>query len=185
MALPAMREGDSVVTRHHVPGAPVAWIDPVDGPPALSRTYPAMRRGRHTTDAWLESTGRAPVRHRLAPVADKQQIVIAPAVKAPAKQWSADRWEALREAIPGALFVDGDADRSEWIHCLNIAETVICPDTGTAHMADALGCPRVIALHGVPANWPKCAPYWSRAHCVVRPRMADITVEDVLEVMRG
>src|SRR5690606_38424919 len=80
MALPAMREGDAVVTRHRVPGAPVEWIDPEAAPPARERTYPAMRRGRHTTDAWLESTGRAPVRHRLAPESDKRQIVIAPAV---------------------------------------------------------------------------------------------------------
>lgn len=185
MALPAMREGDAVVTRHRVPGAPVEWIDPEAAPPARERTYPAMRRGRHTTDAWLESTGRAPVRHRLAPEADKRQIVIAPVVRAPEKQWPADRWEALRDAIPGALYVDGDVDRAEWMRCLNIADTVICPDTGTAHMADALGCPRVIALHGVPANWPHCAPYWDRRYCIARESMDAITVDDVLEVVRG
>lgn len=185
MALPAMRAGDAVVTRHRVPGAPVEWIDPEVAPPARERTYPAMRRGRHTTDAWLESTGRAPVRHRLAPEADKRHIVIAPAVRAPEKQWPADRWASLLDAIPGALYVDGDVDRAEWMHCLNIADTVICPDTGTAHMADALGCPRVIALHGVPANWPHCAPYWDRRYCIARESMDAITVDDVLEVVRG
>lgn len=183
MALPAMREGDAVVTRHRVPGAPVEWVDPEQAPHPRARTYPAMRRGRHSTDAWLESTCRAPVRHRLAPVTDKRQIVIAPAVAAPAKQWHG--WQALGEALPGAQWVMASDSREAWIDALNSAETVICPDTGTAHMADALGCPRVIALHGVPANWPHCAPYWERRFCIARESMAAITVEDVLEVVRG
>lgn len=52
-------------------------------------------------------------------------------------------------------------------------------------MADALGVPRVVALHGDRRNWIRCAPYWNRAHCVVRDSMAAITLNDVLEAARG
>lgn len=184
MAMPALRSTDAVIApeRHRFAGAPFAWMDPGE---AKANAYAAMRRGRHTTEAWLESTGRGPVRHRLLPEADKQLTVIAPTVVAPAKQWPAERWEALANSIPNAIVIDRDASREVWLSMLNQAETVICPDTGTAHMADALGCPRVIALHGVPRNWPHCAPYWDRRYCIARESMDAITVDDVMEVVNG
>lgn len=187
MALPAMRDTDAVIAqpRHRVPGAPVAWLAPDDAP-AAGRVYPAMRRGRHTTDAWLDATGRSAVRHRLLyEPHERVGTVICPDVSAASKQWPRERWESLWREIPDAHVVTSAAPRGQWMQALNTADTVICPDTGTAHMADALGCPRVIVLHGIPGNWPHCAPYWDRRYCIARASMDDITVEEVLEVARG
>lgn len=180
MALPAMRAGDSVIARraHRVPGAPVSWLDAGSADVRL-RT----RDHGHATDAWLRATGRAATRHQLLSEVPKTLTVIAPAVAAPAKQWGG--WQALMRALPHAVVVMSSLSRAAWMRVLNRAHTVICPDTGTAHMADALGCPRVIALHGVPENWPRCAPYWNRAHCIARPSMAQIALGDVLEAVRA
>lgn len=61
---------------------------------------------------------------------------------------------------------------------LNRARTVVCPDTGTVHMADALGVPCVVGLYE--SNMSRHAPYWDRSHCIERRGMA-MTVEEVLE----
>lgn len=179
MAMPAMRAGDSVVARpqHRVPGLSVEWLDSGRG------VHAHIQRVEHATDAWLAAAGRAPVRHSLLPEVERTLTVIAPAVDACAKQWHG--WLALGAALRDAIWLGASEAREAWMAMLNRAHTVICPDTGTAHMADALGVPRVVALHGVPANWPKCAPYWNREHCIVRARMDDITVGDVLEVVSG
>lgn len=183
MAMPAMRSTDAVMAKpqHRVPGAPVAWMEPKEG---KATVWPASRRGRHTTDAWLESTGRGPVRHRLMPEVGRSGVLLAPAVAAESKRWHL--WTELVAALDDdPALITSEHSRADWMAALNQAETVICPDTGTAHMADALGCPRVIALHGIPSNWPHCAPYWDRSHCIARNSMDAITVEDVLEVVRG
>lgn len=182
MAMPAMRSTDAVIVpvQHRVPGAPVEWMDR-----GVASIWPAMRRGRHTTEAWLESTGRGPVRHRIMPARERAGVVIAPDVAVASKQWPRERWFQLSEALPEARVVVASTDRAAWMNLLNTAEVVICPDTGTAHMADALGCERVVALHGVPGNWPHCAPFWDRRSCIARKSMSEITVDDVLEVVRG
>jgi hypothetical protein len=180
MAAPAMRAGDQVIAKpqHRVPGLPVEWLDA-----GKATIYPAMRRARHSTDAWLESTQRAPVRHALLPEVERTLTVIAPSVAAVRKQWHG--WAALGRLIRDAVWIGASEARAVWMDLLNRADTVICPDTGTAHMADALGVPRVIALHGVPANWPHCAPYWDRRYCIAKDSMDAITVDDVMEVVRG
>lgn len=182
MAMPAMRSTDAAIVRDQdrFPGSPVAWLARGE---ATATIWPAPRRGRHTTDAWLESTGRGPVRHRLLPPAEKRLTLLLPAVAVDAKRWH--HWAELQRRLEGAVIVDGTVPRDEWMSLLNNAATVVCPDTGTAHMADALGCPQVVALHGIPANWPHCAPYWERRYCIARDSMAAITVDDVLEVVRG
>ena len=179
MAMPAMRAGDAVIARpqHRVPGAPVAWLDAGRGVQAC------FERGQHVTDAWLALTGRYPVRHRLTPSDERTLLVIAPHVAAPAKQWG--HWDELAARFADAVVLTADLCRDAWMSALNRAHTVICPDTGTAHMADALGVPKLIVLHGVPANWPRCAPYWNRKGCIVRPSMDEITVGDVMEVVCG
>lgn len=183
LAMPAMRAGDGVIARaeHRVPGLVVDWMDAGTG------TRATCWHNVHCTDAWLRATGREPVRHALLPEAERELTVIAPHVKAKAKQWRG--WRDLARELAfdckGLVLATAELGRVAWMELLSRAHTVICPDTGTAHMADALGCPRVVALHGVPANWPRCAPYWNRGHCVVRERMDDITVGDVLEVLHG
>lgn len=179
MAMPAMRAGDSVVAKpqHRVPGLDVEWLDSGLG------LHPRIPHGEHATDAWLVAAGREPLRHVLLPEVERTLTVIAPDVKVAAKRW--DKWDVLRLKLPLAFWVTGALARDAWMDLLNRAHTVICPDTGTAHMADALGVPRVVALHGVQANWPKCAPYWNRSHCIARDSMSAITVDDVLGALHG
>lgn len=182
MALPTMRWGDAVYCnpKHRVPNAPVFWLDS-DQVDISKGIFPGMRRGRHTTDAWIESTGRVPIRHTLLDEVERTRIVIAPDVEAPSKKWPTHRWMELHESIIGSELMDSSLNRLQWMHVLNSAKTVICPDTGTAHMADALGCPQVIVLHGVMHHWPHCAPYWDRRYCIFRSSMKDIQIDDVLE----
>jgi hypothetical protein len=178
MAMPAMRVGDSVVARpqHRVPGLPVDWLDSGDG------LHAQHRRGQHVTGAWLDLVGREPVRHPLLPEVDRTLTVIAPAVAAREKQW--DKWDALK--LPHAVWVDALLARNAWMTLLNRAHTVICPDTGTAHMSDALGVPKVIVLHGMgAAHFNTYAPFWNRSHCIVRDSMGDISVDHVMEALRG
>lgn len=180
MAMPAMRAGDRVIAKyqHRVPGLAVDWLDDGEG------LHAVPKRGQHFTDAWLAASGRQPAYHRLLIAAEERKLtVVAPLVVSAAKQWHG--WLALGRYLRDAAWVGTTESRSAWMALLARAHTVICPDTGTAHMADALGCPRVVALHGAPANWLKCAPYWNRAHCVVRDCMDAITVDDVMEVVRG
>jgi hypothetical protein len=181
LALPAMRAGDAVIARpeHRVPGAPVEWLD-------SGRATVSPRLGSaHETAAWLAACGRAAAGHRLLPAMRRELLVFAPAVRLGSKRWSG--FAALGAARPDAVWVGGDSGRDEWMRTLNRAHTVVCPDTGTAHMADALGVPRVIALHGMGrAHFERYHPYWSRgAHCVVRDSMSAISVGDVLERLDG
>ena len=181
MALPAMRAGDRVVARpqHRVPGAPVAWLDVGNG------TVAKLHTG-HQTDAWLRATGREPVRHRLLPPAAlRSGVVIAPDVRSERKRWG--RWGDLRMALPGADVIRATDSRHWWMQAMAGAAAVVCPDTGTAHMADAIGVPRVVVLHGMgQAHFDRYHPYWTAGeHCIVRDTMAAITVDDVLRKIYG
>lgn len=177
LAAPAMRPGDQVIVgkQHRVPGLPVEWLD--SGRGISAHTAPK----RHMTDAWLLAAGRESLRHRLMPEMPKTRIVIAPHVRSPKKQWHG--WEALKARLPYADWIDEHEPRCVWASLLNRAHTVICPDTGTVHMADALGCPKVIGLYG--QGFDQFAPYWNREHCVVRKGMDAITIEDVMERVLG
>lgn len=180
LAAPAMRPGDAVIVsdvRYRVPGLPVEWLSSGRG------VSPTLRPAEHVTRSWLDVTGRSPVRHQLMPSSPKSGVVIAPSVEGDGKSWS--RWGELLQRIPGAVVVTDALPRVPWMSVLALAEWVICPDTGTAHMADALGA-RVIALHGLGrAHFEQYAPYWDRSHCIVRDAMDDITPDDVIEVMHG
>lgn len=182
LALPAMRAGDSVIARqeHRVPGAPVAWLDTGTGDvrPRLGRM--------HETAAWLEATRRPPRRHRLLPPAAlRSGVVIAPDVRSERKRWG--RWGDLRMALPDAHVIRATDSRHWWMQAMAGAAAVVCPDTGTAHMADALGVPRVVVLHGMgQAHFGRYHPYWTAGeHCIVRDTMDAITVADVLGALNG
>lgn len=177
LAAPAMRSGDQVVVgkQYRVPGLPVEWLD--SGKGISAHTAPK----RHMTDAWLLAAGRGPVRHQLLPKRPRTLFVIAPCVKSVKKRW--DGWAEIVKRIPEVWWLDGETPRQGWMNILSQAHTVICPDTGTVHMADALGCPRVIGLYG--QGFDQFAPYWNREHCVVRKGMDAITVEDVMERVLG
>lgn len=182
LAMPAMLPGDRVIARaaHRVPGCPVDWVEPEEVPAGICVTRPATEPGRHMTDAWLLATGREPVRHELAPWRGGL-TVIAPHVQALRKRWGG--WDALRSHLPDAVIVGASLPRDEWMRLLARADVVICPDTGTAHMADALGVPRVVGLYADSKR--DFLPYWNREHCVIRPVVAEITVGEVLEAVNG
>ncbi len=67
---------------------------------------------------------------------------------------------------------------------LNRAAAVICPDTGTAHMADALGCPKVIGLYAKHFQ-PLTRLTGAADYCISKRSMDEITVDDVMERVYG
>lgn len=180
LAMPAMRAGDNVYVsneRYRVPGLSVTW-NPVSG------KHPKIVKSVHSTLAWLEFTNRPPIRHTLLGDDSKELLVLAPCVKAKAKQWH--MWDHLMHRLPGHVLLTDDVDREEWMRTLNRAHTVVCPDTGTAHMADALGVPKVIALHGMgQKHFDRYSPYWDSTFCIVKDDMNLITVDDIMEKING
>lgn len=177
LALPAMHPEDEIILKaeHRVPRLPLRWLDVGAG------IRPDGKPGLHVTDAWLEATGRPAMRWQLLPHQHKSLTVIAPCVASRSRQWHA--WEWLRKCLPGATWVDDKLPRKEWMALLNQAKTVICPDTGTAHMADALGCPKVVGLYA--KHFATHAPYWNRNYCISKRSMDEITVDDVMERVNG
>lgn len=179
MAMPAMREGDlvSVRDRHKVPDAPVLWTE-------CGGASPRDLDRKHQTAAWLDMTGRSPVRHELMATEERTALLLAPDVTSERKQWGG--WAELTQALPEAKMVGSSVNRLEWMRMLNSAHTVVCPDTGTAHMADALGVPKVIVLHGMgQKHFERYAPFWNKKYCIVRDTMEDITIDSVMEMVHG
>lgn len=138
-------------------------------------------------------------------------VLVAPYVEAEAKRWSADRWARVCEAAAdlgwrvalcappeGAALCDsireqcaarvtnlcGMDTRETFADLLRQADLVIAPDTGTVHVADAMGTP-VVALYGAtnPVRW---APTWCREYVVsAHPDgMGAVTVDAVIEALR-
>lgn len=181
LAMPAMRIGDAVIVQeqHRVPGAPVAWLDTGTG------TVRASLGHTHETRAWLNATGRAPERHQLLPPPEQRHGVVLATEAAPGKRWP--HWLELQRRLgPDALVVDDSFGRAEWMAALNGALVVVCHDNATAHMADALGVPKVVVLHGM--GWPhynRYRPFWNARDCIVRDTMDAITVEEVMGVVRA
>lgn len=177
LALPAMRQGDRVICHpmHHF--GPAIQVQ-------TGRSHEPLPPEGHKTQAWLSITGREAIRHRLMAPVSRYGVLLAPAVSSSRKAWG--KWGELRSRLGRLTQVHHDDSRSMWMHALNRAEVVICPDTGTAHMADALGCPKVIALYGQgESHFQRYKPFWSSKYCIVRDRMADITVDDVLRMVHG
>ena len=180
MAMPAMREGDSVIANplQQIP-LPVQWLSA-----GIGNVPVRLGRGKHETVAWCEAANRQPYKHVLLENRHRSGIVIAPSVVSTKRQW--DKWDELLHCIPDAKVVGPDVPRAEWMEVLASAHTVICPDTGTAHMADALCVPKLIVLHGNgEMHFNRYAPYWNRSNCIVKDSMKDISVEDIMERLNG
>ena len=76
----------------------------------------------------------------------------------------------------------GQTDLKQLLAILAGARAVVCPDSGPAHMADAVGTP-VVGLYAT-SNKDRTGPYRSRQHCVDRypdalQRFMGRTVEQV------
>jgi len=108
-------------------------------------------------------------------------VVINPSASVPWKDWAAQRWVAVAQALSddgrvivtgirrhrdrnaaiaraaGALDLTGETSLSQLIALLSIASLHLAPDTGSAHIAAALGTP-VIGIYG-PTVASRSAPY--------------------------
>lgn len=179
MAMPAIRPGDRVCAPQsaRVPWLPVEWVDRLDG-----GVHERPSPGRHRTEGWLEASGRGPVRQRLWSPQPRPLTVIAPCVADERRAWHG--WGELLLALPGAVVVGERTRRVDWMVLLSQAHTVICPNTGTAHMADALEVPKVVGLYGG-TRLDETGPYWNHQYCIERGSMSDITVDDVLGAVNG
>lgn len=185
---PALRAGDTVhglPEQYQLHQLPVTY-DP--RPCAGAWDLGHHHYGEHRTEGWLRLSGRKPVRHRLLPADPplRSDVLVAPDSGHPARAWPHFQCltARLRADPPGYVtFVSHLLPRAQWLVELASAQTVICPNTGTAHMADALGVPRVIALYESEDSFRTCAPYWNRGHCLVAPPqgLAYLTVEHVME----
>lgn len=175
MALPFMREGDTVITAKYN-WLPLPWLHWQESGRGIVAVHAL---NEHISEGWCRATQRVPVRHKLMdtfPIA----VVVAPDVVCEEKQW--DKWEELRPLLPNAIWIDESFTRDKWLYTLSRARTVICPDTGTAHVADAMGVPKVIVLHGMgKQHYIRYRPFHDSTRCIVRDSMKDITVEDVME----
>lgn len=174
LALPAIRDGDSVACRHRISSLSVTWEQG-------GGFNPGVMPGRHMTDAWCEITRREPIKHLVAERIEEGLTVVAPCVADESRQWAG--WGELVKRIGRVVVLDAKVSRQVWIDVLRRARTVVCPDTGTVHMADALYVPVVVGLYG--KHFDTHAPFWDRSRCVVRDSMGSIQVEDVLEVING
>lgn len=134
----------------------------------------------HTTERWSKILGRRPQSHQLTQYSSRPRagVVLAPTVESPTRQW--DGWSALRAKLPHATVIAADLPRREFIDMLLGAEVVVCPNTSTAHLADALGVPKVVGLYSQ-ALFQTCAPYWNPQHCIVAPSVTNISVGQVYE----
>lgn len=194
---PALRAGDMVYNcpPEYRPPLPIAvsYALPRTPVPQIARRNRAWidaHPDMHATRAWLTRLKRTPRDHMLRlprcprPVIN---VVLAPAVRDAERRWP--HWDgliaSLHEAGINPTLLSGQASRTLWMETLAQADAVVCPDTGTAHMADALGVPRVVSLHVTERALRRYGPYWSRAAwSLVAPvggSLADITPAHVME----
>jgi len=176
-------------------------------------------------DLHPEAKALASIREKLARHAVRAStrlIVINPTASARWKDWAAERWAALARALgksgrvvvsgiglqrdrnaaiarlAGALDLTGETSLAELIALLSLAALHIAPDTGSAHIAAALGTP-VIGIYG-PTLASRSGPYgqlsrtlWGGEQCTPRcPRrcpknracLDSISVDQVIEKAR-
>lgn len=120
------------------------------------------------------------------------------------KEWNVKNWievikgleqENIKVAIAGpldykaranyicnntsAVNLIGKDNKDTWSTTIAAADVVISPDSGAAHMADALGKPAVV-LFG-PTNEKVWAPYWNRQFVIKEASMKQIKPKQVIE----
>lgn len=197
MLTPALRAGDMVYNcpPEYRPPLPIVLnYMPHNAPmsPVALRVRSKVEASQHLhkTHSWLRALNRTPRDHMLrkvVPDAPPANVVLAPAVRDDRRRWP--HWDmlivALHERGINPTLLSGQASREDWMRTLAAADAVVCPDTGTAHMADALGVRRVVSLHTSANSLRRNAPYWSRgAWSLVAPEggtLADITPAIVME----
>lgn len=173
LALPVCRPGDTIICdkKHWLPIGNINWKEKGKGI-KINRVSSV-----HSTREWAKVTGRIPERFFIKEHSP-DLLVYAPMVMAARKKWN--KWQELINTKKPDVVIGATVGREEWIDILSKAHTVVCPDTGTAHMADALGVPKVIALYRTDM-WKTFHPYWNNKYCIHKKKVEDITVAEVLE----
>lgn len=82
----------------------------------------------------------------------------------------------------GAINLGGQTSLNQLVDIFMRAKAAIGNDTGPMHIATASGCPGVV-LFGAGSNPTLCAPQAPHMHILHQPRIADISVEDVLAAL--
>lgn len=161
------------------PDRPAAWADlaaelvPGDAPPPFR------------PDAWPSP---APVAFDEAMRPEVPYVVLHPGASTVVKQWPVERWRELAQVVeslgyqavwsggPGdeALIrrIDPDSRRANFAGRLELADlwhlyagakALVCPDTGTAHLARLIGVPTVTLFGPGSAHVHGAGRYWSAA----------------------
>ena len=155
------------------------WLGaPVD---LVSFSVPLPRPAAETADALLAARGVGP---------DRPIIVVNPSAAQRWKNWPAERWVVVMDALGdcGAVVLIGTAAQApahaeiaaaaacrpidltgrttlaEAIALVDRAALHLAPDTGTVHIADAVGTP-VVAVYGPSRPW-RVGPYRQTANIV-------------------
>ena len=184
---PALRCGDVIYglpKQHQLPQLPVTYRDTKPGVGLFDLA--GHRSNEHRTQAWLRMTNRTPYKHCLFPANKQDGFVLAPCVQQKSKRWPYfDLLLArIREKYRNSYItvIDDKTTRHQWMLDLASADTVICPDTGTAHMADALGVRRVVVLYPTKQHHQLYHTFWNQDHHLIADGdMSTITVDHVME----
>jgi ADP-heptose:LPS heptosyltransferase len=149
-------------------------------------------------------------------------VVIHPGAGYPARRWPVERWAEVARALGPHVVVTGNhgerqlactlaqtagisddrvfagrTDVMDLVRIVAAARLVLCPDTGIAHLATALGTPSVVLFGpSAPSRWgPPADRPWHRVIWKGRkgdpngsepdPGLLSITVDDVLAAVQG
>lgn len=136
------------------------------------------RHGEHVRDTFARALGRtqpAPLRLR-PPEGTKVHgaIICCPSASAAYKQWAADRWntliDALRDERRTVVIAPDTCSVNALSALIGGASLVIAVDSGALHLADALGIP-VIGLYAATSALTY-GPYTQRERCIDKHREA-------------
>jgi ADP-heptose:LPS heptosyltransferase len=89
---------------------------------------------------------------------------------------------AIAEAAPGTLNLAGATSLEELASLARRAALAVGNDTGPMHLIAAAGCPSLV-LFSAASDPALCAPRGNEVHILRRPRLEDLTLEEVLAAL--
>lgn len=177
----------------------------IDTPKGVVLT-PADNGNRHRTLDWLESAKSinpkvVPSRPPLAieketELLSDDTILLQPWCENNSKRWSLIKWSHLSYRLKGQVVVAGPKcfraeartilaknicglETKGWASTVARAKHVISVDSGAVHLADAINIP-CVSLYSDAMSPKVWAPFWNRKNMIVKSKMDDITVDDVI-----
>ncbi len=192
---------DLPVAFRHAPGVPVRTLRP-RFQPGTHRTVAwldALGPGTQPVRVPIPIHGLGQAKALLPPA---RWALLSTWADHPAKRWPMANWSLVAQSLldrgyrvaligpaqarehdpqpwpPGVHDLRGQDTPTTWPALLTRASLVVSLDTGSVHMADALGIP-VVGLYSV-AHPHEYGPFWQQHACVHAAHMASISPEDVL-----